>query len=54
MNAVWFKCHLSVVELLENGADISISDNEGDTAIEMAKRRGFIDIRELLKTCGAV
>lgn len=48
MNAVWFRCELGVIELLQNGADISISDNEGDTAIDVAKRRGFSDIEKLL------
>ncbi|WP_368655161.1 ankyrin repeat domain-containing protein [Ornithinibacillus sp. 4-3] len=43
-----------IVQLLVNhGADINISDGDGVTPLEHAKRRGFEEIERILKEAGA-
>lgn len=42
--------HVEIVKLLKDaGADLSIKDNDGVTALEHAKKRGFIDIVAVLE-----
>ena len=48
MTAVYVNDELSTSTLLENGADKSICDNNGDMAIHHAARRGMLPILELL------
>ena len=49
MNAAWFGCELSLLALLERGADTSLRDGEGRTALDMAKERGHTGLEEKLK-----
>jgi ankyrin repeat protein len=39
--------------LLESGADANITDNVGETPLDIAKRRGYTEIVEILKTAKA-
>ena len=42
--------HVEIVRLLKDaGADISIKDNEGVTALDHAKKRGFTEIADVLE-----
>lgn len=49
MNAAWFGCRESVKELLRLGADASLRDSKGRSALDLAVDRGHTEIRELLK-----
>jgi ankyrin repeat protein len=40
--------------LLENGADVNDKDNDGSTALSLAKKYGRWNIVELLSNAGAV
>ena len=39
--------------LLDTGADYSITDNSGDSALQIALKRGFRDIATMLRNYGA-
>ena len=39
----------SVEDLLENGADFNISDNNKDTALKWAEKKGYTEIIRFLK-----
>ena len=43
-------CHLEVIKiLLEAGADINKANNDGKTAFDIASKKGFLGIVQLLK-----
>ena len=39
--------------LIKNGADVNIKNNEGKTALDLAKEKGHIKISEILKNADA-
>ncbi|MGA2093146.1 MAG: ankyrin repeat domain-containing protein [Sedimentisphaerales bacterium] len=46
--------HTEVVNLLlEKGAEVNVKDNNGKTALGMAKLRSYADIVQLLEKAGA-
>lgn len=48
------KNHQKIVQLLiDHGADVTISDGEGITPLDHAKKRGYKEIEQLLKKAGA-
>ena len=49
MNAAWFGCRDCVKELLRRGADSSVRDTKGRSALDLAAERGHKDIEDLLK-----
>lgn len=49
MNAAWFGCRDSVKELLRRGADASLRDSKGRSALDLAVERGHKSVEELLK-----
>lgn len=49
MNAAWFGCRDSVRELLRRGADASLRDSKGRSALDLAVERNHKDIEKLLK-----
>jgi len=49
MNAAWFGCRDSAIELLRRGADSAIRDKKGKNAKDLAIERGHKDMEELFK-----
>lgn len=47
------RAHIRTVQLLvDGGADASIPDESGTTALEHARRRGFVEIERILREAG--
>jgi len=50
-----YKNEIGTVKLLiENGADLNAKDKNGETALELAKRKGYENVVKLLRSAGAV
>ena len=52
--AVYYDCHPEVVEfLINNGAEVNVTDDQGNSPLHYAKEKGRTTVVELLGSHGA-